>query len=81
MEIEETHKDILFIDWDARIKQVELVVAREAGLSKKIIKAINHMLLATNLKKVGNAKEMPDLTTLSKGWQEKAGKQMDELQN
>lgn len=56
LEIEETQKDILFTDWDARIKQVQLAVMREAGVSKKIIKEVNHTMFATNLIKEGNLK-------------------------
>ena len=55
-EIEETHKDILFIDWDARIKQSELAVARVTGVSKKIVKAVTYTLFSTNLVKEGNPK-------------------------
>ena len=78
-EIDETHKDILFIDWDSRIKQVELTVAREAGVSKNIIKAVNHTLFVTNLLKEGNLKEMPDLGALHKIWQEKAKTLLDSV--
>jgi len=49
--MEETHKDILFTDWHAQIKQAELVVARAVGVAKNIIKAINHTLHTTNLTK------------------------------
>lgn len=65
-EIEETHKDILFIDWDVRIKQVRLARARAAGLLKNIIKVVNHTLFVTNLLKEGNLKEMPNLGALHK---------------
>ena len=50
-EIEETHKDILFTDWDARIKQVELAVARLIEVSKNIVNVLNYTLFATNLGK------------------------------
>ena len=30
--VKETFKDILFTDWDARVKQVELAIARAAGI-------------------------------------------------
>lgn len=66
-DIQETHKDILFTNWDASIKQVELAVARVARVSKNIIKELNHTLFTTNLMKEGNSKEILDLTTLSKG--------------
>lgn len=48
-EIEETDKDIIFIDLDVRIKQIELAVARAADVSKNIIKVVNHILFTTNL--------------------------------
>lgn len=64
--IEETHKDILFTDGDARIKKVELAVEREVGVSKNIVKAINQTLYATNLVKEGNPKELLDLNDLHK---------------
>jgi len=78
-ENEGTHKDILFIDWDAKIKQDELAVTRESGVSNNIIKAVNHILFATNIIKEGNTKEMPDLTALYKDWQEKAGSQREAI--
>lgn len=55
-EIKETHKDILFTYWDARIKQAELAVARETRVSKNIIKVVNHTLFVTNLLKEGSLK-------------------------
>lgn len=48
-EIEETHRGILFTDWDARIKQVKLAVATVARVLNKNIKEMNHILFATNL--------------------------------
>jgi len=48
-EIEETHKDILFTDWDVRIKQAELAITRAAEVSKNNIKAVNHTLFSANL--------------------------------
>lgn len=80
-EIEETHKDILFTDWDARIKQVEIVVTRAAGVSKNNVKEINHILFTTNLIKEGNTKEMTDLTALYKYWQENVGSQRETITN
>lgn len=55
-EIEETHKEILFMDWNERIKQVELVVERAAKVVKNIIKVVNHTLFYTNLVREGNPK-------------------------
>lgn len=78
-EIEETHKDILFIDWDTRIKQAALVVAREAGVSKNMIKAVNHTLFGTNLLKEGCLKEIRDLGALHKSLQVKAEIQREEI--
>lgn len=70
-ETEETHKDILFTDWDARIKQAELVVARETRVEKNIIKTDNHTFHTTNLIKEGNPKSLLDLKDLDKNWKEK----------
>lgn len=67
-EIEETHRDVLFTNWDARIKQVELVVERVAVVAKNIIKVVNHTLFSTNIVKEGNPKVMPDLRDLHKSW-------------
>ena len=78
-EIEETHKYILFTDWDARIKQAEVAIARAAEVSNNVIKALNHILFATNLIKEGNMKEMPNLTARYKDWQEKAGSQREAI--
>ena len=55
-EIEETHKDIRFTDWDTRIKQAELAVERVAEVVKNIIREVNHTLFATNLVREGNPK-------------------------
>ena len=60
-EIEKIHKEIILTDFDVRIKQEELVVARVVGVSKNIVKVVNHTLFATNLVKEGNLKELPDL--------------------
>jgi len=49
------------------------------GVLKNIIKAVNQTLFTTNLMKVGNAKEMPNLNAPSKGWQEKVGNQGDAI--
>lgn len=65
-EIEETHKDILFIDWDPRIKQAELAVAGAVGVAKNIIKEFNHTLHTTNLIKEGNPNSLPNLKDLDK---------------
>jgi len=46
-------------------------VARVAGVSKNIIKAMNHTLFFTNLVKEGNIKEMPNLGALHKSGEEK----------
>lgn len=78
-EIEATHKDILFTDWDVRIEQAELLVAREVGVSKNIIKAMNHTLFSTNMVKEDNLKEMPNLGALHKSWQEKVEAQKQEI--
>lgn len=78
-EIEETHEDILFTYWDARIKKDELAVAREVGVSKNIIKVVNHTLFVTNLLKEDNLKEMPELGALHKNWQEKAKTQREAI--
>jgi len=60
------------MDWDARIRQAELAVARAAGVSKNIVKAVNHTLYATNLVKEGNPKILPDLNDMHKSWKERA---------
>jgi len=70
-EIEETHKDILFTYWDARIKQAELEFAREAGVEKNIVKAVNHTFHTTNLMKEGNPKMLLDFNDLDKNWKAK----------
>lgn len=79
-QIEETHKDILFMDWDMRINQAELLVARVAGVSKNIIKLVNHTLFDTNLIREGNPKEMPNLGALHKSWKEKAKTQRESIE-
>ena len=71
-EIKQTKKDILFTDWDARIKQAKLSVTRVVGVLKKIVKVVNHTLYATNLVKEGNPKILPDLNDLHKRWKERA---------
>jgi len=65
-EIKETHKDILFTDWDVRIKQDELAMAKAARVLKNIVKVVNHTLYATNLVKEGNPKILPNLNDLHK---------------
>jgi len=65
-EFEETHKDIPFMDWDARIKQAESAMTRAAGVSKNILKVVKHNLYATNLVKEGNQKIPPNLNDLHK---------------
>jgi len=61
------------MDWDARIKQVELVVAREEGVSKNIVKQVNHFFHATKIVKEDNLKSLPCLIDLHKSWKERAG--------
>jgi len=46
-------------------------VARAAGVSKNIIKVVNHTLYATNLVKEGNPKILPNLNDLHKRWKER----------
>lgn len=79
LEIEETHKDILFTDWDAQIKQAELAVARETGVAKNIVKAVNHTFHATNLVKEGNPKSLAHLNDLNKNWKEKVETQREAI--
>jgi len=57
-EIEETHKDILFIDFDVWIKQAELAVVRATKVAKNIIKVVNHTLYTNKLIKEGNPKSL-----------------------
>lgn len=71
LEIKETHKDILFMDWDARIKQDELAMTRAARVSKNIVKVVKHNLNATNLVKEGNLKILPNLNDLHKSWKKR----------
>ena len=78
-EIEETHKHVLFTDWDAVIKEVELAITREVGVSKNIIKAVNHSVFPTNLIKEGNLKEIPNLNALYKSWQKKVETQREAI--
>ena len=66
--IKETYKDILFTNWDAQVKQEELAIARASGISKSIVKTINHMLHTFGLIKEGDPKSIPDLKILEKSW-------------
>jgi len=76
-DIEETHKDILFTDWDVWIKQVELAVARVARVAKNIVKVVNYTLHTTNLMKECNPKELPDLNDLDQNWKAKVKTQRE----
>lgn len=68
------------MNWDARIKQAELEVARAVGVSKNIVKAVNHTLYATNLVREGNPKELPDLNDLHKIWKERVETQREAIE-
>lgn len=77
--IKETHNDIPFTDWDARIKQAQLVVERASRVSKNIMKVVNHTLFATNMVKESNPKELPDLNDLQNRWRERAATQREAI--
>lgn len=47
--LEESHKDILFIDWDSRLKQAERAMTVVEVAKKNIMEAINENLHGTNL--------------------------------
>ena len=66
--IKETYKDSIFTYWDIQVKQVELAIARAAGISKSIVKTINHMLHTSSLIKEGDPKSIPDLKILEQSW-------------
>ena len=66
--IKETFKDISFTDWDAQVKQAELAIARSTGISKNMVKMINHMLHTSGLIKEGNHKSIPDIINLEQSW-------------
>ena len=50
------------------MKQVELAIARAAGISKNMVKMINHILHTSGLIKEGNLKSVPDIKDLEKIW-------------
>jgi len=47
--LEESHKDILFTDWDSRLKQVERAMTVMVGVANNIIEATNENLHDANL--------------------------------
>lgn len=47
--IEESHKEILFPDWDIHLKQTERAVSRATNVANNIIKTINDKLHNANL--------------------------------
>jgi len=53
------------------VKQAELAIARASGISKSIVKKINHMLHTSDLIKEGDPKKLPDLKALDKNWKNK----------
>ena len=75
--IKETFKDIIFTDWDARVKQEELAIAREAGISKNMVKMINHILHTSGFIKEVNIKYVPDIRDLEQSWKD-AGQLQEE---
>ena len=75
--IKENFKDILFTDWDARVKQEELAIARAAGISNNMVKIINHILHTSGLIKEGNFKSFLDIKDLEQSWK-KAGQLREE---
>lgn len=80
LKINERHKDILFTDWDSRVKQTELAISRASFISKIIIKAINHMLHTSNLIKESDPKTLPDLKALDDNWKNKSQLQKETIE-
>lgn len=79
LDIEETHKDIFFTDWDVRIKHAQLAVERAAGVEKNIVKVVNYTLNTTNLMKEGNPKALPNLNDLDQNQKAKVKTQMEAI--
>ena len=50
------------------MKQAELAIARAAGISKNMVKMINHILHTSRLIREGNLKSLPDIKDLEQSW-------------
>ena len=52
------------------MKQAELAIAKTTGISKNMVKMINHILHTSGLIKEGNLKSLPDIKDLEQIWKE-----------
>lgn len=68
----ESHKDILFTDWDIQLKQVEKAVARVDSTTNNIINVVIENLHSDNLIKECKLKILPNFKQLEKHWKETA---------
>jgi len=70
--IQESYKDILFRDWDIRIKQAEEAIYRERDLTCQITKIARESITDANLITECLGEFLPDTQTLIEYWHNKS---------
>lgn len=68
--LKESHKDIMFTDWDSQLKQVERVAAIAMTTLNNIIEAINENLFGANLVKKCIPRFLLNFEQLEQQWRQ-----------
>lgn len=68
--IEESHKEMLFTDWDIQLKQAEREISRATNATNNIIETINDNLHNPNLIQEFPLGDLLDIKFLQRKWKE-----------
>ena len=68
--MEESHKDIMFTDWDSRLKQAERAIVIAAGVASSIIEFVNENIHGSNLVKECISRFLPNVKQLEQRWRQ-----------
>lgn len=68
--IEDSHKEMLFTDWDIQLKQEKREVSRATNVANNIIETINGNFHNANLIQERLPRSLPDIKSLEIQWKE-----------
>lgn len=75
--IEESQKDIVFQEWEIKLKHAEIMIYSSRDISINIIKSINDSLLQANIISDCLEDTLPDVKLLTKTWEESSKKKAE----
>ena len=79
--LEESIKDIIFGDWDIKMKSTELAIIRAKNWSSNIFDYIKDSLMQANLIQETPKDTIPNINFLNKSWQEISNRKDIDIEN